>query len=330
MTNEEFQTSIKLPLEAKILKAKQRVQEAIDQYGVDGVYVSFSGGKDSTALLHLAREVNPNIKAMFIDGLEFPEIRKFVRSIDNVDWVRPKLNFREIIHTRGYPYPSKIQADYVYRYRFTAKTDEAKRRLKYGNPRDDGKATNFRVSEKYWPLLEDDAPLVSEKCCDIEKIQTAQQYQKDHNMIPMLGIMYDESGNRQRDIKKNGCNAFDKKEPQSRPIAMWNEQDVLQYIHDYNVPYCQEYYGDIIYERKTPRARTWVWRTTKYERSGCWGCLFGVDKDKRPNRFEMMKETHPKLWAYCFKDYEDGGLGLNTVCDYMNISYGREESNEDD
>lgn len=49
------------------------------------VYVSFSGGKDSTVLLDLARRIYPDIPAVFIDtGLEYPELRDFVKTIPNV------------------------------------------------------------------------------------------------------------------------------------------------------------------------------------------------------------------------------------------------------
>lgn len=44
-----------------------------------GVYVAFSGGKDSTVLYWLARKIYPNIKAVFCNTRnEHPEIVKFV------------------------------------------------------------------------------------------------------------------------------------------------------------------------------------------------------------------------------------------------------------
>lgn len=47
--------------------------------GLDKVYLSFSGGKDSTVLLHLARWIFPNILAVFCStGNEYPEIVQFV------------------------------------------------------------------------------------------------------------------------------------------------------------------------------------------------------------------------------------------------------------
>lgn len=92
-----------LSLNAKVRMTQRRIREWVDEYGEDGVYISFSGGKDSTVLLNIARKLYPNIRAVFVDtGLEYPEIRAFVKGFDNVDWIRPKLTFREVIGKYGY------------------------------------------------------------------------------------------------------------------------------------------------------------------------------------------------------------------------------------
>ena len=104
-----------LSLKAKIRMTKWRIREWVDMYGEDGVYVSFSGGKDSTVLLDIARQLYPNIKAVFVDtGLEYPEIRLFVKTVSNVDWIRPKLTFRQVIEKYGYPFISKEVSERVY------------------------------------------------------------------------------------------------------------------------------------------------------------------------------------------------------------------------
>ena len=104
-----------LPLAVKIEKTKQRIREWVEYFGEDGVYVSFSGGKDSTVLLTIARQLYPNIRAVFIDtGLEFPEIRDFVKTWDNVEWIKPKMTFRQVIEKYGYPFISKEVSECVY------------------------------------------------------------------------------------------------------------------------------------------------------------------------------------------------------------------------
>lgn len=103
-----------LPLEAKVSLTMDRIEEWVEHFGVDGVYVSFSGGKDSTVLLDICRKMYPEIKACFIDtGLEYPEIREFVKGIDNVDIVKPKMNFKQVIQKYGYPFISKEASEVI-------------------------------------------------------------------------------------------------------------------------------------------------------------------------------------------------------------------------
>lgn len=104
-----------LPLSVKILLTQRRIRDWVNEYGEDGVFVSFSGGKDSTVLLTIAREMYPGIKAIYVDtGLEYPEIRDFVRTWDNVEWLKPKLNFKQVIEKYGYPFISKEVSERVY------------------------------------------------------------------------------------------------------------------------------------------------------------------------------------------------------------------------
>ena len=90
----------------------------IEQYYhlTDGkVYVSFSGGKDSSVLLYLIRRLfDDRIPAVFCNtGNEFPEIIKFVNTVPNVRVIRPKMTVREVIERYGFPLISKEQAKYI-------------------------------------------------------------------------------------------------------------------------------------------------------------------------------------------------------------------------
>lgn len=103
-TREELKSLQALPLEHKIIITEMRIREFIAHYGEDNIVVSFSGGKDSTVLLDLVRKQVPNAKAVFFDtGLEYPEIRNFAKSFDNVDFVRPAMTFVEVVKQYGYP-----------------------------------------------------------------------------------------------------------------------------------------------------------------------------------------------------------------------------------
>ena len=98
-----------LPLDIKIAKSKLRIEEFVRTLGgTDKVYISFSGGKDSTVLLDLVRSVYPDIEGVFSNtGLEFPELVEFVKTKENITMVRPKKSFKQVIEQEGYPIISK-------------------------------------------------------------------------------------------------------------------------------------------------------------------------------------------------------------------------------
>lgn len=102
-----------LPLIAKVRKTQLRIREWYEHFNGD-VYVSFSGGKDSTVLAHLVHELYPDVPLVFSNtGLEYPEIQAFARKMGAV-FVRPTMRFDQVISKYGYPIISKEVADAIY------------------------------------------------------------------------------------------------------------------------------------------------------------------------------------------------------------------------
>ena len=93
-------------------------------------------------------------------------------------------------------------------------------------------------------------------------------------------------------------------------MSFWTEQDVLEYISLTGISYAQVY-GEIIKDKDGK------YHTTKCDRTGCVFCGFGCHLEKEPNRFQRLKETHPKLWEYCMRDWDKGGLGMKNVLEYI-------------
>ena len=245
-TKEELQFYQNLPLDIKIKKTKQRIREWYEYYNGD-VYVSFSGGKDSTILLYLARQVYSDIPALYVDtGLEYPEIRQFVKTFDNVDIVRPKMRFDEVIKEYGYPVVSKEVSLSVYYVRQGGRTGV--RCLKKFNDELEynGKKSSYNIPQ--WKYLLDSDFKISHRCCDIMKKSPAKVYEKETNRKPIIGSLADESRIRTQKWIQNGCNAFNSKRPVSNPMSFWTEQDVLEYINKYQIPIASVY-GEVVKDK---------------------------------------------------------------------------------
>ncbi|MDD2952528.1 MAG: phosphoadenosine phosphosulfate reductase family protein [Parabacteroides sp.] len=280
-----------------------RIRQWYENYGGD-VYISFSGGKDSTVLLDIARNLYSDIEAVFIDtGLEYPEVRKFAKSFDNVTVVRPELNFKQVILKYGYPVVSKEQSQYIMQYR-NATSEKTKDTRWNGNKYGRGK-----ISEK-WKYLVDAPFLISDKCCNVMKKAPAKKYEHDTGKKPIIATMAFESKLRESQWLQSGCNAFEATRPISKPMSFWTEQDVLQYVTEHNLKLAKPY-GHIIEDIDSGDLKT-----TGCERTGCMFCMYGCHLDGSPNRFDRMKKTDPKIYEYCMKDLEEGGLGLRNVLDY--------------
>lgn len=300
----ELQIMQRLPLPVKLEKTKQRIREWYEAYE-GAVSVSLSGGKDSMVVLHIARQMYPDIPAVFVNALEYPEIRSFVKGIDNVTWVKPKMSYKQVVERYGYPVVSKEVANRIYKLRNYNLTKEYRHSLLYGSE----KGKYGVVPRKWWKLL--DAPFgVSSKCCDVLKHRPLNKYHKATGTVAMTGEMAAESRSRQKAyIASGGCNRFELNSPKSTPIGFWREEDVLRYIHENNLDICS-IYGKVIYHPPCG------FKTTGCSRSGCFPCMYGISLEKKPNRFQQMYYTHPKLFEYVMD-----GLGQARVLDYISVKY---------
>lgn len=305
-TIEDLRIKQALPLNLKVKMTEARIKEWVDFYGEDGVYVSFSGGKDSTVLLHIVRGLYPNIPAVFVNtGLEYPEIQSFVRTFDNVTILKPKMPFTEVLSKFGYPFISKRTAHTVDVVR---RNGEKSRYWQFFQAES---KSLFNVS-KYKPLLKVDFNLTS-YCCDIMKKRPIHELNK-RKLAALTAAMAAESQERQKTWLQNGCNAFGLKYPISNPMAFWTEQDVLKFIKTEGIAIASVY-GDVVavdedgyeYDQSLIECK---YKTTGCNRTGCIFCGFGAHLEKGEGRFQRLKRTHPKQYDYCMGGgaYDSDGL----------------------
>lgn len=340
-TMDELRILQALPLDIKIKKTRLRIKEWVDTYGIDGVYVSFSGGKDSTVLLDIVRKDYPNVQAVFVNtGLEYPSVRKFAESKENVVTLRPKMNFREVVAKYGYPVISKDVSGIVGESRKLLKNGKYKSSNRYarlmGTYKDKSGNKSQFCCENYQYLLK--APFeISDRCCHIMKKSPAHSFQAQSGKAAIIATMAEESRLRTSNWLATGCNAFSSKQPHSNPMSFWTEQDVLTYIHTYNLTIADAY-GQVVV-KGTEDGQTCIndmlgdyrcceFVTTGCKRTGCIFCGFGITQDK--DRFIRLSEQEPILCDYVMRggafDETDGmwkptndGMGYLFVLEWLNI-----------
>lgn len=317
-TSEDLKRLQSYPLWRKIQITKSRILEFAKEFD-NQIYVSLSGGKDSTVLLHIVRQTLPdaNVPAVFVDtGLEYPEARKFALEQENVVRIHPTMGFKKVLAEYGYPLISKETAKNIQYARKALLDGDEKKYHRYV----DGDRIGSRDGEKYnyaalsqlgFKLLNSDIK-VSNRCCYVMRKAPCKKYEKETGRHPMTGLLAEESIMRKQQWMKWGCNIFDSKHPKSNPLSFWSEQDILQYIVENNIPYAT-LYGEI---RQDENGKYY---TTGLPRSGCMYCCFGVHRESEPNRFQKLKKTHPKNWEYCMKDWDEGGLGMRNVLEYIGV-----------
>ena len=296
------------------------------------VYVSFSGGKDSTVLADLCakfcQQYGYTLYLLFVNtGLEYPEIQKFVKVFAEwlrttyeievvLDIVRPEMRFDEVIKKYGYPAISKEVSQQLYEIRKSAELHSIAPRAtkpynRKFNPESDYCKKHPSFCMQQWEFLIDADFNLSHMCCFVMKKIPSKKYEKETGRKPILGTLAQESRLRRTQWLIHGCNAFEKDRPTSQPLSFWTKQDILHYLKKYSIPYCSVY-GDIVIDDATalegqlnlidalgdyePEDRL---KTTGCDRTGCIFCMFGCHLQKGANDFQRLKQTHPRQYEYC-------------------------------
>lgn len=336
-TIEELKSFQKLPLNIKIRLTEDRINEYVREFG-DNVYISFSGGKDSSVVLDIARKTYPNMKAVYCDtGLEYPEIKEFVKSFDNVEIIRPKMVFADVIKKYGYPIISKEISNTIFMAKYGKTKNKERMKKLYGEGKYSG--NNRYNYSKYLPLLDVDFK-IGDSCCSIMKKHPLKDYQKKTGYKPIICTMAEESMLRTQRWLKDGCTIWEGKNTSCKPISFWTNQDILQYIKENNLPIASVY-GDVVetiggdVEQLCIEGLGNKLKCTGCQRTGCMYCGYGAHLEKKgEKRFVKLKQTHPKIYDYVIGGGEYNelglwqpnkkGLGFKHILDTLNNIYGKD------
>lgn len=339
MTREEFGALQALPYEGKIRNAivKARTfEELANARGYD-VCVSI-GGLDSITLYYFLRHIGIYATPCSVSVLEDKSIQSVHKQIPDMEFIQPYKSKVQVLSELGFPVVSKAKAAKIHNLQVP---DNPKQTFIHAIMTGDmGEQGHYQHSDKiklpekwikmFGGLYNEHRPdlqcavapfPVSADCCKWMKEKPMHDWQKANHMVPYLGLMASEGGQRELGLIKNGCNYFGKSTIRSCPFAPFMRQDLLQLALDLNVP-VPEIYGTI--ERRADGTLY----TTKAQRTGCQMCGFGIHMEKRPHRFDQMYDRNPKEWDFwmhhCAHDPDGTPYGWGRVLDWIGVKWTQE------
>lgn len=358
-----------LPYEVKIKRAELRAYEFIDELNRRGLNAHVSvGGLDSIVLYIFLRSIGIDVPAISVSSLEDKSIQRVHRAL-GIEFVKPGKSKVQVLNEVGFPVISKKIAGRIDTLQHpTEKNKTVRHAIITGECGEQGhfaKNSRMKMPQKWLKLFGGyenenegvnyqipDFP-VSNKCCLYIKEQPCDQWAKEHNSRPFLGLMASEGGQREEALTDHGCNYFGKTVIRSAPFTPFLRQDILmlakemdKWYHQHLVifeeafheqPYGQnqdgslkeyepvesiipEIYGAI--EQKTDGTLY----TTGAQRTGCSMCGFGIHMEKRPHRFDQLRIRNPKEWEFwmyrCCTDQKTGEkYGWGRVLDCIGVAW---------
>lgn len=326
-----FRVKQQLPYEIKVRMAARRAREFYDE--MDGNCHVSVGGLDSITLWLFLKSLGINIPAVSVSSLEDASIRRIHKELGIIG-LKPIKQKQDVLREYGFPVLSKEIAGKIDLLQRPSEKNATVRHAiitgetgEYGGYR---KNTRMKMSQCWLELFggyenENEgvdykiAPFkVSNKCCYYLKEKPCDDFARANGSYPYLGLMASEGGRRQKALMINGCNYYGKNTKRSAPFAIFHRQDLLQLALDLDV-LVPEIYGEIV------RDPDGTLRTTKAQRTGCEMCGFGIHLEKRPHRFDRLREDNEKAWRYwmygCVTDETGNKYGWGKVLDYIGVGW---------
>ena len=338
----DFLVKQKQPYWFKKRYAEIRAREFVQMCNAHGKNYHVSvGGLDSITLLVFLRSIGIDCPAISVSSLEDKSIQKIHKELgviplksakreDGKSWTKVS-----ILQEFGFPVISKEVAAKIELLEHPSTKNATVRHAivtgetgEYGGNRT---GTRMKLPQKWLELFAGNenerenvnyqiAPFsVSSKCCYYLKEKPCDDWARENDSVPFLGLMASEGGRREKSLKMHGCNYWGKTTIRSAPFAIFSRQDLLQLALELNVP-VPEIYGKI---EKDGNGKLY---TTGAQRTGCSMCGFGVHLEKRPHRFDRLHDRNIQEWDFwmkrcCMDDTTGERYGWGRVLSYIGVPW---------
>ena len=358
-----------LPFEVKKKRSELRAYEFIREMDARGKNAHVSvGGLDSITLYVFLNSIGIDVPAISVSSLEDKSIQKVHRAL-GITVIKPYRTKVQVINEVGFPVISKRIAGKIALLQNPSEKNKTVRHAiitgECGELGHYAKNSRMKLPQKWLKLFggyenENEGVhyqkpdfRVSNECCYWLKEKPCDDWAKEYNSFPFLGMMASEGGQREEALTDHGCNYYGKTVMRSAPFAPYMRNDILRLALEMDVwyrehtgifrqlyyaqPYSRDHTGKVIpYEPvesiipeiygKIATDSNGDLETTGARRTGCSMCGFGIHMEKRPHRFDRLRERNYKEWHFwmyeCCTDPETGKkYGWGRVLDYIGVGW---------
>lgn len=360
-----------LPYEVKVRRQELRAWEFWNEMESQDKCCHVSvGGLDSITLYLWLHSIGIHVPGITVSGIEDRSIRRVHKALgpETVKSYKSKVT---ILNDIGFPVISKKIAGRINTLQNPTENNKTVRHAiitgECGAQGHYAKNSRMKLPAKWLKLFggyenenegvnygkPDPDIKISNECCYWLKEKPCDDWAKNHNSAPYLGIMASEGGQREEALIDHGCNYYGKTVTRSAPFAIFMRQDILRlalemddWYHNHLALFEQLFHAQPygrnadgspkeyvpvpsivpeIYGEITQRSNGELY-TTGAQRTGCSMCGFGIHLEERPHRFDKLRERNYKEWEFwmyrCCTDPKTGEkYGWGRVLDYIGVPW---------
>lgn len=321
-------------LDEAVSKAMHRIEEMCNKYNEDELYISYSGGRDSTVILWLCLQCYmlgtiPYLpKAVFSDtGLEMQAIKEFVEEFKkcypNIITIKPEKSFVYCIKTYGKPMISKLKGQFIKTYQKALKKNNncfLDLNKVSGNSRialligksdfeKDGTTSRYRLAKKHLQVLHPDFNIkVADECCHTLKKKPFEKFALENNIKAFMdGEMASEGGIRKSAYEKRlknggkGCTSLKEIGEGKNKRTLEKRMPIIDWTEEVEEEYIQKY--------NVPLSKAYT--TYGCKRTGCFLCPYAKSNKDLTERLKVLWDFEPKTYKYALATMKDVYIAQN-------------------